>query len=136
MMGCSSLCGRRQAVSTSFSLGLWLSSLRCCACWAVSPVKATVSSNPIRWLWLWTVGPDDVESVIPVPAPATFNALCHSVLISLTKAETPFIRFALKIRNPETLVSCYLFLLTRAVSFWPTTVNTRIHSHMHIHPDI
>ena len=99
-------------------------------------MKAAVSSNPIQWLWLWTVRPDDVESVNPVQAPATFNVLCHSVLISLAKAETRFIRFALEIRNPEMLVSCYLFLLTRAVSFWPTTVNTRIHSHMHIHPDI
>ena len=82
------------------------------------------------------MGPDDVEFVNPAPAPATFNVLCHSVLISLAKAETPFIRFALKIRNPEILVSYYLFLLTSAVLFWPTTVNTRIHSHMHIHPDI
>ena len=64
---------------------------------------------------LWTVRPDDVESVNLVPAPATFNVLCHSVLISLAKAETPFIRFAMEIRNPETLVSCYLFLLTRTV---------------------
>ena len=81
----------------------------------MSPVKAAVSSNPILWLWLWTVRPDDVESVNPVPAPATFNVLCHSVLISLAKAETPFIRFAMEIRNPEILVSCYLFLLTRTV---------------------
>ena len=87
-------------------------------------------------VWLWTVGPDDVESVNPAPAPATLNVLCHSVLISLAKAETPLIRFALEIRDPEILVSCYLFLLTRAVLFWPTTVNTRIHSHMHIYPDI
>ena len=135
-MGWSGLCGRRQAVSSSFSLGLCVSSLRCWACWAMSPVKVAVSSNPVLWLCLWTVGPDDVQSVKPAPAPASFNVLCHSVLISLAKAETPFIRFALEIRNPEIWVSCYLFLLTRAVLFWPTTVNTRIHSHMHIHPDI
>ena len=102
----------------------------------MSPVKAAVSSNPVLCLWLWTVGPDDVESLNPAAAPATSNVLCHSVLISLAKAETPFIRFALEIRNPDILVSCYLFLLTRAVLFWPTKVNTQIHSHMHIHPDI
>ena len=99
-------------------------------------MKAAVSSIPVLWLWFWTVGPNDVESVKPAPAPATSNVLCHSVLISLAKAETALIRFALEIRNPEILVSCYLFLLTRAVLFWPTTVNTQIHSHMHIHTDI
>ena len=82
------------------------------------------------------MGPEDVESDNPAPDPATFNVLCHSVLISLAKAETPFIRFALEIRNPEILVSYYLFLLTSAVLFWPTTVNTGIHLLMHIHPDI
>ena len=71
----------------------------------MNPVKAAVSSNPVLSLWLWTVGPDDVESVNQAPAPANFNVLCHSVLISLAKAETPFIRFALKIRNPEILLS-------------------------------
>ena len=99
-------------------------------------MNAAVSSNPVLSLWLWTVGPHEVDSVNPAPALATFNILCHSVLISLAKAETSFIRFALEIRNPVILVSTYLFLLTRAVLFWSTTVNTRIHSHMHIHPDI
>ena len=82
------------------------------------------------------MGSDDVESVNPAPAPGTFNDLCHSVLISLAKAETPLIRFAFGIRNPEILGSCYLFLLTRAVFFWPTRVSTGIHSPMHIHTDI
>ena len=75
--------------------------------------------------------PDDVESVSTAPAPTSFNVLCHSVLISLAKAENPFFRFALEIRNPEILGSCYLFLLTGAVFFWPTRVSTGIHSHMY-----
>ena len=99
-------------------------------------MKAAVSSHPVLWLWVWTVGPDNVESVNPAPAPANFNVLCHSVLISLAKAETPLIRFALEIRNPEILGSCYLFLLTGAVFFWPTRVSTGIHSPMHTHTDI
>ena len=82
------------------------------------------------------MGPDDVESVNTAPAPATFNVLCHSVLISLVKAETPLIRFALGIRNPEILGSCYLFLLKGAVFFWPSRVSTGIHSPMEIHTDI
>ena len=82
------------------------------------------------------MGPDDVESVNPAPAPATFNVLCHSVLIFLAKAETPLIRFDLEIRNPEILGSCYLFLLTEAVFFWPSRVSTGIHSPMHTHTDI
>ena len=85
---------------------------------------------------MWTVGPDDVESVTPAPALVNFNVLCHSVLISLAKVETPLIRFALEIRNPEILGRCYLFLLSRAVFFWPTRVSTGIHSHMHTHTDI
>ena len=102
----------------------------------MSPVNAAVTSHPVLWLWVWTVGPDYVESVNPAPASANFNVLCHNVLISLAKAETPFIRFALEIRNPEILGSCYLFLLTGAVFFQPTRVSTGIHSHMHIHLDI
>ena len=82
------------------------------------------------------MGPDNVESVNPAPAPGTFNVLCHSVLISLAKAETPLIRFPLEIRNPEILGSCYLFLFTGAVFFWPTRVSTGIHSHMYIHTNI
>ena len=81
------------------------------------------------------MGPDNVESVNPAPAAATFNVLCHSVLI-LAKAETPLIRFALEIRNPEILGNCYLFLLTGAVFFWPIRVSTGIHSPMHTHTDI
>ena len=102
----------------------------------MSPVKAAVSSHPELWLRVWTVGPDDVESGNPAPASAKFNILCHSVLISLAKADTPLIRFALESRNPEILGSCNLFPLTGAVFFWPTRVSTGIHSHMHIHPDI
>ena len=97
-------------------------------------MKAAVSSHPVLWLWVWIVGPDNVDSVNPALAPAT--VLCHSVLISLAKTETPLIRFALEIRNPEILGSCYLFLLTGAVFFWPTRVSTGIHSHMHTHTDI
>ena len=82
------------------------------------------------------MGPDDAESVNPSPAPATFNILCHSVLIFLAKAETPLITFALGIKNPEILGSCYLFLLTGAVFFWHTRVSTGIHSPMHTHTDI
>ena len=81
------------------------------------------------------MGPDDVESVNPAPAPATFNVSCHSVLISLAKAETPLIRFALEIRNPVILGSCCLFLLTEAVFFWPSRVSTGIHSPMDTHTD-
>ena len=99
-------------------------------------MKAAVSSHPVLWLWVWTVGPDDVESVNLAPSPATFIVLGHSVLISLDKAETPLIRSALEIRNPEILGSCCLFLLTGAVFFWPTRVSTGIHSHMHTHTDI
>ena len=127
-MGWSSLCGRQQALSTSLSLALCVSSLRCWSCLAVSPMKAAVSSHPVLWLWVWTVGPDNVESVNPASAPDNFNVLCHSVLISLAKAEAPLIRFALEIRNPENLGSCYLFLLRGAVLLWPTTVSTGIHS--------
>ena len=82
------------------------------------------------------MGPDDIESVNPAPGLATFYVLCHNVLISLAKAEIPLIRFALEIRNPEILGSCYPFLLTGAVFFWPTRVSTGIHSHMHTHTDI
>ena len=82
------------------------------------------------------MGPDDVESVTPAPALVNFNVLCHSVLISLAKVETPLIRFALEIRNPENLGSCYLYILTGVVFLWPTRVNTGIHSHMHTHTDI
>ena len=82
------------------------------------------------------MGLDDIESVNPAPAPATFNVLCHSVLIFLAKAETPLIRFALGIRNPEILGSCYLILLTGAVFFWPMRVSTGIHTPMHTHTDI
>ena len=82
------------------------------------------------------MGPDDVESVKTAPAPATFNVLCHNVLIYLAKAETPFIRFALGIRKPDILGSCYLFLLTWSVFFWPMRVSTGIHSPMHTHTDI
>ena len=99
-------------------------------------MKAAVSSHPVLWLWVWTVGPDDVESVNPAPAPANFNVLCHSVFIYLAKVETPLIRFALEIRNPEILGSCCLFLLTGADFFWPTRVRTGIHSPMHTHTDI
>ena len=101
----------------------------------MSTVKAAVSSHPVLWLWVWTVGPDDVESVNPAPAPASFNVLSHRVLISLARAETPLIRFSLEIRNPEILGSCYLFLLTGAVFFCPTRVSTGIHSPMHTHTD-
>ena len=82
------------------------------------------------------MGPDNVESVNPASAPDNFNVLCHSVLISLAKAEAPLIRFALEIRNPENLGSCYLFLLTGTVLFWPTRVSTGIHSPMYTHTDI
>ena len=82
------------------------------------------------------MGLDDVVSVNPAPAPANFSVLCHSVLISLAKAETPLIRFALEIGNPEILGNCYLFILTGAVFFWPTRVCTGIHSPMHTHTDI
>ena len=99
-------------------------------------MKAAVSSHPVLWLWVWTLGPDNFESVNPASATGTFNDLCHSVLISLAKAETPLIRFALGIRNPEILRSCYLFLLTGAAFFWPTRVSTGIHSPMHTHSDI
>ena len=81
----------------------------------------------------WT---DDVESVNPAPDPVNFSVLSHSVLIFLAKADTPLIRFALEIRNPEILGSCFLFLLTGAVFFWPTRVSTGIHLPMHIHTDI
>ena len=57
-------------------------------------------------------------------------------MVSMAKAETPLIRFALEIRNPEILEHCSLFLLTGAVFFWPTRVHTGIHSHMHTHNDI
>ena len=113
-----------------------MSSLRWRACLAVSPVKAAVLSHPVLWLWVWTVGSDDAESVNPAPGLATFYVLCHSVLIYLAKAETPLIRFALEIRNPEILGICYLFLLIGAVFFWPTRVSTGIHSPMHTHTDI
>ena len=83
------------------------------------------------WLWVWTVGPDYVVSVNPAPVHANL-----SVLISLAKVETPLIRFALEIRNPENLGSCYLYILTGVVFLWPTRVNTGIHSHMHTHTDI
>ena len=102
----------------------------------MSSVKAAMSSHPVLWLWVWIVGPDDVESVNLAPSPATFIVLGHSVLISLDKAETPLIRFALEIRNPEILGSSYLFLLTGAVFFRPTSVSTEIHSPMHTHTDI
>ena len=106
------------------------------AFWAVSPVKAEVSSHPVLWLSVCTVVPDDVESVNPDRAHANFNVLCHSVLMSFAKTETPLVRFALEIRNPEILGSCYLFLLTGAVFFWPTLVSSGIHSHTHTHIDI
>ena len=68
----------------------------------------------------------------PLPTLVSFV----TVLVSLAKAETPLIRFALEIRNPEILGSCCLFLLTRAVFFWPTRVSTVIHSPRHTHTDI
>ena len=75
------------------------------------------------------------HTVSPAPAHAFFSVLWHRVLVSLSKAETPLIRFALEIRNPEILGSCCLFLLTSAVFFWPTKVSTGIHSPMHPHTD-
>ena len=135
-IGWSSLCGRRQALSTSLSLALCVSSLRCWACWAVSPMKAAVSSHPVLWLWVWIVGPDNVEFVNPAPAPANFNVLCHSILISLAKAETPLIRFALEFRNTENLGSCPVppdrdsFILAYQSEHWDTL--THVHSHWHL----
>ena len=77
----------------------------------------------------------EFSSVNPAAAPTTFNVLCHSVLISLAKAENPLIRFALEIRNPEILGSCYHFLPTGAVFFLPTRVSTGIQSPMHPYND-
>ena len=68
----------------------------------------------------------------PSSSPCLLNVLCHRVLVSLAKAETPLIRFALEIRNPDILESSCLFLLTRAVFFWPTGMSTVIHSHRHL----
>ena len=61
-------------------------------------------------------------TVSPGPDPSYFSVLCHRVLVSLAKPETPLIRFALETRNPDILGSSCLFLLTRAVFFWPTRV--------------
>ena len=79
--------------------------------------------------WLMISHPMHIwnHTVSPAPGPAYFSVLWHRVLVSLAKAETPLIRFALEIRNPGILGSCCLFLLTRAVFFWPTKVSTGIH---------
>ena len=53
------------------------------------------------------------HTVNPAQAPDYISVLCH----------------------PEILGSCCLFLLTRAVFFWPTKVSTGIHSPMHTHTD-
>ena len=66
----------------------------------------------ITYTWLMISHPMYVwnHTVSPAPAPAYFSVLCHRVLVSVAKAETPLIRFALEIRNPEILGSCCLFL--------------------------
>ena len=76
------------------------------------------------------------HTVSPAPAPPYYSVLCHKILVSLAKAETPLIRFALEIRNPEILGNCCLFLLKSAGFFWPTRVSTVIHSPMHTQTDI
>ena len=76
------------------------------------------------------------HTLSPAPAPACFSVLCNRVFFSLAKAETPLISFVLEIRNPEILESSCLFLLTRAVFFWPTSVSPVIHSHIHTYTDI
>ena len=69
-------------------------------------------------IWLMISHPIYVcnHTVSPAPVPACFSVLCHRVLVSLAKDETPLIWFGLEIRNPEFLESSCLFILTRAVS--------------------
>ena len=106
-----------------YNHGIWHNTHSICVITATS----LMISHP---MYVWN------HTVSQAPAPAYFSVLCHRVLVSLAKAETTLIRFALENRNPEILGSCCLFLRTRAVFFWPTRVSTGIHSPMHTRTDI
>ena len=105
-----------------YNHGIWHHTHSICV---ITPTLLMIS-HPI-YVWNHTVS--------QAPAPAYF-ILVSSRPGLLAKAETPLIRFALEIRNPEILGSCCLFFLTKAVFFWPTRESTVIYSPMHTHTDI
>ena len=106
-----------------YNHGIWHHTHSVCV---ITPI-CLMMSHP---MYVWN------HTVSPAPAHACFSVLCNRVLVSLHKAENALIMFALEISNPEILENSCLFLLTRAVYFWPTRVSTVIHSHMHTHTDI